>query len=194
LILLSPLERLLVTEREPRRKASSGFALPIMGERQLGPEAFPVLVTNSKGVLIEPKPSESGILRYGMFPSDLSEDFSFFSRTVANLIGFSLSAPTVHEGLAKIKVAGFEPHYLVSDYATISSATNCSRDTIDQVTSTKGYFTNLGDIKVVAADLPEEVSAVITAHPSLCGYYTRVDSHLGLTLTRLTTAWCVLPS
>ncbi len=92
-----------------------------------------------------------------------------------------------------MKAAGLEPRSVVVSYSLLEkvSGQELSRDEANQLMTAQGYITQVDDVQVLAADLPPG-RALVAAAPALAGFYTRSDNHVGIMLTRVDRAFCLV--
>lgn len=190
MILSTPLERLLVAERE-RRKADlttlAGFALPAMGERPLEPSSEPLLVSDMRGHFVEGRVSPARhVARFAFFECPHEEE----DRVLASLVSALLAQEwgirgTMGDVLKRMKSRGAQPYHIVVPYTSLDSVgvPSASKEDVDGLLSQNGHLGLFQEMRVLAANLPEGIEALVTAAPPLLGYYTRADTMLSLTIT-----------
>lgn len=192
------LERLLTPERERRQadlSSQAGFAVPGLKERPLDFDQEPLLVTNMRAQFVPTRISrERKVARYG-FSECLLEDepalFRILLKTLWNLSeekGWTNRCTTLAEATARMRSQGMAPTTAVISYDFIEEKT---REELDNLMAEQGYVAEFEGVKVLAADIPKG-AGLLTASPSLAGFYTRIDDRLGVLLTRIDTAFQVV--
>jgi hypothetical protein len=194
-VLTTTLERLLVPERQGRRSdetAGAGFAVPALGERPAEPEWLPIWSTNMRGGIVPVKIGKAGVARYGFTEVLPEEEDALLWALIDRLLGEGHSCADVAEAIRWMQGLGVEPCNLVLPYDWVSKACGreVTREEADEIQSTQGFISEVhGGLKVIAANVP---LGLLVAHPNLAGFYTRSDDRLGLMLTRISSAWCIV--
>jgi hypothetical protein len=186
---LSVLERLLVTERyRPRAAAGSGFSVPILLEREVGPEHEPLLVTNSRGLFVPTRRAAEGFARYAFFPCPLDEEDQLLVRLHAALwsegeaAGWTNRAPTLDRGMAVFRgLASAQPSAVVVSQDAAALEGELSAEELDKLRKLRGHVAEIHGVRIYLAPLPAGC-AIVAAAPKALGVYTRVGDHLGLQL------------
>jgi hypothetical protein len=175
---LSILAYLLVTERHRQRAASGGgFSVPVMSEREVPPEAEPMLVTTARGGFLQTRRNREGMARFGFSVCPLESESTLLGRLYSALGSLSegsnwgnrfSSAPAAIEYM---QASPFKPKNLV-----------VSEDLVSRFSTETGELVgNIGDIRVLSAKLPMGGALLFTA-PTALGVYVRIGDNLGLQL------------
>lgn len=196
------LERLLTTERIPRRADEStqaGFAVPALQERPLELEAEPLLVTNMRGSFVTTMVSRHrGVARFGLdecLPADeprlLREMLRILTET-SEQNSWDNRCRNLAEATGLMRSRGFEPRTVVVPYSLLEQiGEGLTRDEADSLMTVQGYVVLTEGVQVLVADL-EPGKALMAASPALSGFYTRSDDRLGIMLTRVDRALCII--
>lgn len=189
----SALERLLIPEREPRRaSAHGGFALPALSERAAEEDEGPYLATTMRPVFLETRRNREGNVRFGymdLMPEDEHILVSCLYQTLCEVSirhGWANRCRSLEEATKLLQQLGFDPYHLVVGPGLLEEACGAplSVEDAEKLMMVQGYVAEVGELKVLAADLPSG-AAMVTTSPSLFGVYSRVDDRLGLLLKRV---------
>jgi len=203
-VIRTALERVLVAERERRQadvSARAGFAVPGMLERVLDPDQEPLLVTNMRGGFVPTRVSRDGVGRCGFSECLPEEESRLLAALWGTLWGISVEqgwsnrCGSISSACRWMKSQGFEARSVVVSYELIEimNGQDSTRQEMDRLMAEQGYVTLLHGVQIVVADIPVEKSFVAAA-PSFVGYYTRSDDRLGVMLTRVDRALCLVDS
>lgn len=197
------LERLLTTERIPRRADEStgaGFAVPAIQERPLDLEAEPLLVTNMRGSLVPTIVSPTrGVARFALdecMPEDeprlLREVFDRLKR-LSEDNGWKNRCFNLAEASGLMKTRGLEPRSVVVSYSLLEKLGEgeLTREEADNLMTVQGYVTLVDGVQILVADF-EPGRALVVASPALAGFYSRSDDRVGLMLTRVDRAFYIV--
>lgn len=188
----SILERLLRTERFPRRATTSGdFARPGLFERTAPEHGAPFVASNARGGFVPVRASKAtGNVRSGFSEVELDEEERLFAELYRALWSFSAEhrwdnrCTSIAEAVARMSGFGLVPKHLAVPLSLLADA--CQREVpageAEKLMQVQGFIAEVNDIRVLlAADLPPS-AAVLTTVPDLVGAYTRVDDHLSILL------------
>jgi hypothetical protein len=185
---VSALATILRPERYPQRLAKSGgnfLSVPVLSEHAVEVKDGPFLVTNMRGSLVVTRRSLTmGVVRYGFSEVPLADESALLGKwwqqyhtaSVANNWGNRCS--TVVEGLNRMRSLRFEPKYVVLPKAEFLTGEK-EEEQVERLTLAQGFVADMGDVKVLLADLPKG-AALVTTEPMLVGLYTRVGDSLGV--------------
>jgi hypothetical protein len=189
---ITVLERLLTTERLPRRADEStgaGFAVPALQERAVDLDVEPLLVTNMRGSFVPTVVSRTrGVARFALDECLVSEESSLLREMirVLNVVSqkkrWGNRCRNLAEAAGLMKAQGLEPRTVVVPYSLLES-TGLKRADADELMTAQGYVTLTEGVQVLPADL-EPGQALVAAAPALTGFYTRSDDRVGIMLTR----------
>lgn len=145
------------------------------------------MATNARGELVQTRISRaSGMARYAFFDCPLEEEPGLLSPFFAALWSLSEKNGWANRCTSLSEVAtrmALGPRSIVVPYGLVEAIGSLSRSECDQLMITQGYISK-GEQQVLVGDLPAGC-ALVAAAPSVAGFYTRVDSRLGLLLTRV---------
>lgn len=190
------LERILVTEREPRRTDEtnfSGFAVPGLIERPLDVDQEPLLSTNMRRSFVPTVVSRvRKTARCGLsecLPEEESELLAELWRVAWALSlqnGWHNRCTSLPEAAARMRSQGIEPRSLVVPYSLVEQVSGqaLTREEANNLMVAQGFVTEAKGVQVLVADIPDG-KAFMVASPVLAGFYTRVDDRLGVLLTRV---------
>jgi len=191
------LERIFHVERNRRQAASiahgGGFATPVISERRVTSEDLPILVTNMRGMAVQPG-IRNGRVRFAFSECSLEDESKLLVGLQARIIeGASRPSrspfPGAYQMTLKAAVAamtsqGYQPRYLV--LARDRMAPICpglDGKSIDELVLTMGCVAEIeGGLQVLPG--PPGVILLLAA-PGLAGIYSRVDDRVGLMVTRI---------
>lgn len=178
--MLSVLSYLLLTERHrPRAASGSGFATPVMMERESPEGSDPCLVSTTRGGFVVTRRTLEGAYRFAFFHCPIERE----GEVVTNLyravwdhsttLGWGNRFRTPREALAAMRDTPAKtvilPRSLAESFAPGQEIP-------------EGKVTIVNGLHVLVAPLPEQ-SAIVASAPATLGVYTRVGDHLGLQLT-----------
>lgn len=174
---ISLLAHLLVTERHRQRAASGGgWSVPVMSDREVPPEAEPMLVTNARGGFVPTRRNHEGFARFGISACPLESEPVLLGRFYGALASLSSCSKwpnrfsSANEAIGAMQATTYKPKTLVVSESLISQFT----------TDESGVLVgNIDGIKVLSANLPIG-GALLFTNPTLLGVYVRIGDHLGL--------------
>jgi hypothetical protein len=190
---VSILDKLLVPERHHRRATSSGdFAIPGLQERPVDPNNGPFVATNMRGGLVQTRPSSrEGYIRFGFSEVPLEDEEAFLVHAFSELLSLSAGygwpnrCGTIREAFDRMASLGYEPRSLVIPYAVMKEecGIDLSPEEVAKLMFAKGCVSQFQGVNVLVANLPQG-AALLTAAAALTGFYTRVDTWIGILLQR----------
>lgn len=189
----SILERLLATERYPRRAAvSGGFARPTLFERAAPEGGAPFVASNARGGFLPVRASATGYIRSGFSEVDLGEEEAFFAELYRALWALSVQhgwpnrCTSISEAIARMGTFGLVPRFLAAPLSLLREA--CNRDVpseeAEELMKSQGFIAEVDELRVLLAPQLAPSTAVLATLPNLVGAYTRVDDWLSLLLYR----------
>lgn len=197
------LERLLTTERIPRRADEStraGFAVPAIQERPVDTDAEPLLVTNMRGSLVPTVISPTrGVARFALdecLPEEeprLLREVLLRLKAVSESNGWKNRCTNLAEASGLMRTRGLEPRSIVISYSLLekAGAGELTREEADNLMTVQGYIALVSGVQILVADF-EPGEALVVASPSLAGFYSRSDDRVGLMLTRADRAFYIV--
>lgn len=180
----SVLSHLLHVERQRQRitrsAMSSGFAVPALGEIELGsaPET-PMIATNMRGTFLVTRRSREGVARYGFTPCPVEEEGVLVTELARVLWELStahswgIRCNTVALAVESFRVSGLEPRTLV-----VSS--QLARSVLGSETLPPEGLAGVADkMQVLVTTLPED-HALVALAPAHAGACVRVGDNIGM--------------
>lgn len=189
----SILERLLVTERVPRRATRSGdFARPAICEGSAPHNGGPFVASNARGRFVVVPSSSSGTLRSGFSDVELEDEGNLLSALFTDLwtLGTVRSWPNrcsnIVDAVAHMSTQGLEPKFLVVGRELLKDACGKSVSISDaeKMMQTQGFVAEINGTRVLVSAHLAGYAALLTTAPSLVGVYTRADDCLSVLIHR----------
>ncbi len=175
--------RLVVVERYPPRPSSEvGFVPPIVGAHLVTREQEPILVTNTKGVLVQTRILPDGHARFAFFKCPLSQEGTLLSAFYSWLVENSARplATSVPEALAAYPKG--RSLVLSEDLiGEVLGPRHYPPRQVEALMKLQGYLAMVDGRQVLMGALPPR-SALLLSEPLALGVYTRVGDYMGLQL------------
>lgn len=181
-----------MTERIPRRATLHGdFAHPILHERAVEPVDGPFVVTNKRGSFVQTRRRPDGTIWAGFSEVPIGTESTLARALISSLWrisaenGWGNRCSSLGEAPARMQTLGFEPRSIIVPVSLLKEA--CGEDVsvedAEKLMLGQGHVAKVGEMFVLAADLPQGV-AIVVAATSLVGTYTRSDEALAIMLFR----------
>ncbi len=190
---VSALERILLTDRVPRRATMYGdFARAMLHERAVSTEDGPYLVSNARGTFVQTRRRPDGTIWAGFSEVPLGTEAKFTRELFSALwrlsaaSGWNNRCTSLSEAVSQMQSFGLEPRSVVVPTTLLKEV--CGEELhandAEKLMLGQGYVAKVGEVRVQAADLLDG-AAMVLASPSLLGTYTRSDEYLALMLFRV---------
>lgn len=189
----STLERLLATERFPRRSTAAGFARPTLFERAAPEGGAPFVASNARRGFVSVRASAAGHVRSGFSEVELGADEELFLAELFRALwalsvqqGWTNRCTSIREAIARMGSFGLVPRLLAVPLDLLREA--CGREVTleeaEKLMLSQGYIAEVDELQVLLAPQLAPTTAVLTTLPNLVGAYTRVDEWLSVLLCR----------
>lgn len=190
---VSALERLLVTERVPRRSSKEGgFARPLIHERTVVAEEGPFLVTNNRAAFVPTRMRPGNIVWAGFSEVPLGQEDPLVRQLFSALWrlseeqGWANRCTSLRDAMPLMQTHGHQPRNLVVPVPLLGEACGQTFSPVDadQLMLGQGHVAKVGDLRILAADL-RPGTALLFAAPSQVGSYVRSDQALAAVFLRV---------